>query len=108
MLSKREIEVLKLTAWDCLSAKEVADRLNISPVTAQNHIHNIKLKENINKITELSKLFFVKYARNVGAVILILIFSIEIVNTDNSDMRTRRARRGRKYELENLEGYECD
>jgi DNA-binding NarL/FixJ family response regulator len=35
-LTTRENEVLRLTARDCLSAKEIAAKLFISPTTAQN------------------------------------------------------------------------
>lgn len=68
-LSKRELQVLKLTAWDCLSAKEVADELSISPMTAQNHIRNIKEKLNLQKVSELCKHYYV----NIYASILLVV-----------------------------------
>lgn len=52
MLTKQEDRVLQLTATG-LSAKEIADKLFISPVTAQNHLHHIKNKLNLQKSTEL-------------------------------------------------------
>lgn len=92
-LTKREKEVLKLTAWDCLSAKEVGDQLNISTITVQNHIHNIKIKENVSKITELSKLYFIKYIKIAGAPIILLLLSLSISSTSEHQVRTRRTRR---------------
>lgn len=68
-LSEREMQVLELTAWDCLSAKEIGDKLDISPMTAQNHLRNIKCKLGLQKITELCKHYYV----NIYASILLLI-----------------------------------
>lgn len=99
-LTEREQEVLMLTAWECLSAKEIASKLSISPVTAQNHIHNIKLKLKLQKITELSKYWFLKNARHIGATVLLLLFSINLLNSSANDICARRVRRGRgKTEL---------
>lgn len=99
-LTPREREVLKLTAWDCLSAKEIADRLYISVVTVRNHIQSIKMKEQVSKATELSKVYFIKYAKNIGATILIMLLSFNLFNQNSSDMRVRRARRSRRNEME--------
>lgn len=103
MLSKREMEILKLIAWDCLSAKEIADKLCISPITAQNHIHNIKDKLSLRKMTELSKFWFLHYAKNIGATLLLLLFSFQLFNVNATDMRIRRAR-GRRRETECVYG----
>lgn len=46
LLTKREIEMIKWEAHD-LSAKEIADRLNISVNTVNNHFANIKAKTGI-------------------------------------------------------------
>ena len=123
MLSRREYEVLSLVAWDCLSCKEIADRLCISTVTVQNHIQNIKLKEHLSKMTELSKIFFVKYYKNLGALILLAIFSTQVISCDDRYTRNQRGQRsqraqrsnrqnrsGRKYEMEmiEIEEYDCD
>jgi DNA-binding CsgD family transcriptional regulator len=109
MLSQREQEILKLTSWDCLSAKEVADKLCISTLTVQQHIKNIKIKEHLSKVTELSKLYFTKYAREAGAMVLLLIFSITFVMPDEGNMRARRCRTGRRYETEvSFNGFEIE
>jgi len=57
MLTTRENEIMKLTAWGN-GTKEIADFLNISTKTVQNHIHNIKDKLYLNKSTEIAAWFF--------------------------------------------------
>ena len=52
-LSKRELAIAGLTAKG-FSAKEVADRLHISPLTVQTHIRNIYQKCGARKISDLS------------------------------------------------------
>ncbi len=86
-LSEREMQVLRLTAWDCLSAKEVADKLNISPTTAQNHIKNIKEKLRLQKVSELCKHYYV----NIYATILLLI-TIPSVFQPSANVRQFRSR----------------
>lgn len=108
-LTKRELEILKLTADDCLSSKQISERLFISVITVKNHIKNIKLKEHVSKITELSKLYFTQYSRQIGALALLAIFSITFINTNPSDIRARRARRsGRRWDTELIENYGID
>lgn len=92
VLSTREMEVLTLTARDCLSAKEIGEKLFISPVTAQNHIKNIKAKLNLQKVTELCR----HYYTNVMAAFLLLIFLPNALQPNNGMMRARRARRTRQ------------
>jgi len=86
-LSDREMQVLRLTAWDCLSAKEVADKLNISPTTAQNHIKNIKEKLSLQKVSELCKHYYV----NIYATILLLI-TLPSIFQPNGYVRQFRSR----------------
>lgn len=86
-LSNREMQVLELTALDCLSAKEVADRLCISTTTVQNHIKNIKEKLNLQKISELCKHYYV----NIYASVLLLVI-VPTVFVPNTNVRVRRAR----------------
>lgn len=88
-LSNREMQVLELTAWDCLSAKEVADKLCISTTTAQNHIKNIKEKLNLQKITELCKHYYVNIYASV--LLLVIVPSVFVPNT-NARVRSWRAR----------------
>ena len=107
-LSNRELQVLKLTAWDCLSAKEVADELSISPTTAQNHIRNIKEKLNLQKVSELCKHYYV----NIYASILLIVITPTIFFPNTFARRGRqrqtvtqrmmvRARRNDDYILTN-------
>ena len=60
MLTRREEEIVEYIAWGA-SAKETADYLNLSTVTVQNHIHNIKKKLRIQKSTEICVYYFCKY-----------------------------------------------
>jgi DNA-binding CsgD family transcriptional regulator len=88
-LSNREMQVLKLTAYDCLSAKEVADKLCISTTTAQNHIKNIKEKLNLQKVSELCKYYYI----NIYACILLLVITPTIfIPNANVRARSRRVR----------------
>lgn len=105
VLSNREKEVLKLTAWDCLSAKEIADELCIAPTTAQNHIKNIKDKLNLQKVSELCKYYFVNM---YACMMLLIILPSTLENTTARRARTVRARnvpaaisRRNEYELKN-------
>ena len=97
------MQVLKLTAWDCLSAKEIAYRLGISITTAQNHIKNIKDKLHLQKVSELCKHYYV----NVYASVMLLLFLPTVFQPDNGVMRMGRARRAEteietRYEPDNF------
>ncbi len=91
-LSIREHEVLMLTARDCLSAKEIGERLYISPTTAQNHIKNIKMKLNLQKVSELCR----HYYTNIIATILLIIVLPYAFQPNKGMIRARRARRSRQ------------
>lgn len=95
-LSDREMQVLTLTARDCLSAKEIGEKLCISPVTAQNHIKNIKDKLQLQKITELCRYYYT----NIIATVLLLIILPNVLQPNNGMLRARRARARRRYETE--------
>jgi len=111
-LTEREREIMKLTAWGS-AAKEVANVLHISTVTVQNHIHNIKDKLKLNKITEISAWFFCHefnismdlspLKRQIGSTAMVLLIAFEIFNYSGSEMRAKRsARRSKKSETEYL------
>jgi DNA-binding CsgD family transcriptional regulator len=91
-LTTRENEVLRLTARDCLSAKEIAAKLFISPTTAQNHIKNIKAKLNLQKVSELCR----HYYTNIIATFLLLITLPSAFQPNNGMIRARRAGRNRQ------------
>ena len=109
MLTTRENEVMKLTAWGN-GAKEIADFLHISTVTVQNHIHNIKDKLHLNKATEIAAWFFCHefnismdlnpMKRQIASIAMLLLIAFEVFNFNGSDMRARRARTGRKGKTE--------
>jgi DNA-binding CsgD family transcriptional regulator len=113
MLTTRENEVMKLTAWGN-GAKEIADFLHISTVTVQNHIHNIKDKLQLNKATEIAAWFFCHefnismelnpMKRQIGSIAMLLIIAFEICNHDTSIIRAKRCRAtGRKSKTEQFE-----
>lgn len=105
-LTPREQEFYRQMVDECRSIKESSDVMCISEETGKQHWKNIKMKLQLNKITELSKHYFTSYVRNVGATILLILFSFNLFNPTCSDMRARRARRGRRNETEFY--YECD
>lgn len=104
-LTAREAEFYRQMVDECRSIKESADVMCISIETGKQHWKNIKLKLHLNKITELSKYYFTTYLRNVGAIILLILFSLN-AHFNSDDMRVRRTRRGRRNEIEFY--YECD
>lgn len=59
-LSKRELSIAGLTAKG-FSAKEVADRLHISPLTVQTHIRNIYQKCGARKISDLTRYYILSF-----------------------------------------------
>jgi len=54
-LTDREIQILRMLANE-LSAKEIADKLNLSVRTVETHRENIKKKFNVNSMISLVKL----------------------------------------------------
>ncbi|MBL7498215.1 response regulator [Frankia nepalensis] len=53
-LTAREVEVLRLVAKG-LSARDVAERLGVSPRTVQNHVHNVLSKLQLRNRVELTR-----------------------------------------------------
>jgi len=112
MITARENEVMKFTAWGA-STKEIAGYLNISKITVQNHIHNIKDKLKIQKATEIAAYFFCHefnismdlnpLKRQIASVAMLLLILFEVFNFDGSNMRARRVRSGRKTKTEQFE-----
>lgn len=117
MLTHREEEVMKFTAWGA-SAKEVADYLHISTVTVQNHIHNIKDKLKLQKATEIAAWFFCHtfnismdlspLRRQIGSMTLIALFIFSMINNDDMNLRNRRGRNSRRTEIEIVEDFESE
>lgn len=108
-LTAQEDKVLQLTATG-MSAKEIADKLFISPVTAQNHLHHIKNKLNLQKSTELVAYYWCSFfgsslaeqRRAFGSFFLIGLIGFQIF-TFNPDLirvlRVRNSRRKTETEL---------
>ena len=109
MLTKREEEVIELTAWGA-SAKEQAEILHVSTVTIQNHLHNVKNKLHLQKATEIATYFFcMKFnismdlnpmKRQIASMAMLILIFFEVFNFNGSDMRTRRVKTGRKGKTE--------
>jgi DNA-binding CsgD family transcriptional regulator len=101
MLTKREEQVLELTAWGA-SAKEVAQFLHVSTVTIQNHIHNIKDKLKLQKATEISAWFFCNtfhismdlspIRRQIIGLSMIFLIAFETFNFSGHELRGKRIR----------------
>lgn len=73
-LSDVEFQYVKLTVDDCLSRKEIAERTCRSADTIATQMKNIYRKLEINKVTELSKLYF--------KGLLVFVFGL-IINLEN-------------------------
>lgn len=83
-LTDRELEVLEWIGRG-LSQKEIADNMNISVKTVDNHIVNIKEKYGISKNTEMiglyvaikkSKEFNLKLLRQYGLQIFLIFLNV--------------------------------
>ena len=104
-LTTEENRVAELAAWG-LSQKEIADTLNKSVNTVMNQFRSIYAKIGINKINELSAWWFCvnfnisfdlsPIKRKAGAVVLLLLFSSQLLDFNNRIVR--RIRRGREIE----------
>lgn len=104
-LTTEENRVAELAAWG-LSQKEIADTLNKSVNTVMNQFRSIYAKIGINKINELSAWWFCvnfnisfdlsPIKRKAGAVVLLLLFSSQLLDFNNTIVR--RIRRGREIE----------
>jgi|GEM_PF-5280123 len=62
LFTPKEVEVLEVVKFGC-TAKDVANSLNISPRTAEWHLHNIK-----HKLGTSSKLAVMAFAQNASAL----------------------------------------
>lgn len=57
-LTETLFKYIELSVVDCLSDKEIADKLNKSPYTVASQKKNIYRILNINKVTELARLYY--------------------------------------------------
>ena len=82
--TKRELEVIDLLARG-LSEKEVADKLNISSATVNNHTRNMREKFGLTKNSELilkyiaernRKRFSLKSIRELGISIILVFLNV--------------------------------
>lgn len=84
IFTKTEEKVVNLLARG-YSEKEIAEKLFVSPHTIDNHLRNMRKKNNVNKNTELillyiiylsKKKFSLKDVKNFGVSILFLIINV--------------------------------
>lgn len=107
ILTRQENKVLRLNAIG-FSAKEIADNLSISTVTAQNHLKNIKGKLNLQKSTELVAFYWCRLfgtsleeqRRAISGFFLIALILLQTFVMNDDMIRVRSSRRGRKNETE--------
>ena len=113
-LTKREMQITGYVAWGFLK-KEIADELNISYNTVDNHVRNIYEKLNIGKETDLTRWYFfqkldvrlVNPFRRIIAIFFLAITlagilsqaaNVRVLRAPNArtsrSMRTRGGRRG--------------
>lgn len=107
MLTRQENNVFRLNAFG-FSAKEIADKLCISTVTAQNHLKHIKEKLNLQKSTELVAFYWCKFfgtsleeqKRAIAGVFFISLIFFQTYVMNDDMIRFRRSIKSRKYETE--------
>lgn len=100
-LTTRESEIAELFAWGA-SKKEVANHLNVSERTVENHARNIYEKIGCGKVNELSAWWFcTKFnisfdlsplKRSMIACVFLAILSIPMINMDDDIVRVFRTR----------------
>ena len=87
-LTPREKQVADLLARG-LSEKEIAERLNISPATVNNHTRNIRERFGLNKNSEIillyiaernKKKFNIRAIREYGITIILVMINVCLFN----------------------------
>lgn len=90
LFTDREREIADLMARG-LSEKEIAEHLNISPATVNNHTRNMRDKLHVNKNTELilayiadvnHKKFSISEIRQFGVSIILILINICLFNKE--------------------------
>ena len=109
ILTKQENAIAYDYCDDCLSDKEVADKRHISINTVQTHKKKIFEKYNINKITQLSKIYFTTFCMSVVLCIYEVVhanvgmdFIIESRRSTSCNTFRRSKRRLKNYSSENF------
>jgi len=96
-LSRQQNNVICILAEECLSAKEIADKMCIAQSTANNHIKEIKIRLGLNKNIELVREFFV---RKIGSGMFILILAFQTFGISGNEFTRRAWRKNRRNEFE--------
>jgi DNA-binding CsgD family transcriptional regulator len=96
-LSPREMQIARLLAWG-YTQKEIAGKLNISPLTVTGHLKNIYRELGIHKETDLTRWYlFKEYCIDDNPfkkvlAILFLILSFTMIMDDKNMVRVFRCR----------------
>jgi len=96
-LSRQQSNVITILAQDCLSAKEIADRMCIAESTANNHIKEIKTRLGLNKNIELVREFFL---RKIGSGLLVFLLAFQTFGVSGQEIVRRARPRKRRNEFE--------
>ena len=110
-LSPREYEVAELLAWGA-AQKEVADYLGISPRTVSNIVHNLYLKLEIQKVSELCVWYFTSkfnisldlspIVKRGIAIMLLCLFIPSVITQSEAYMRRSVRIEVRRNRIEEL------
>ena len=96
-LSRQQNNVICILAEECLSAKEIADKMCIAQSTANNHIKEIKIRLGLNKNIELVREFFL---RKIGSGLFILILVFKTFGVNGHEIIRHARRKSRRNEFE--------
>jgi DNA-binding CsgD family transcriptional regulator len=97
-LSRQQRNIITVLSEECLSAKEISDKMCIAESTANNHIKDIKVRLGLSKNIELVREFFL---RKIGSGVLLLILMLQAFSASEDEfVRRIRIRRNRKNKYE--------
>lgn len=102
-LTRSEIQIIKCIAVDSYTVKETAESLCVIYQCVANHLQDIYDKLGIKRnLQALTKWYYTEGGCRAAAAILLLIFSIEVLNVGFEGRAVRSQRRGRRNEIELL------
>lgn len=106
ILTRAEAHIVECIADECLSAKETAESLHVIYQCVKGHLQNIYDKLGTRRnLQALTKWYYAEggkdeVLRRIGAMILLLIFSVEVLNSNPEGRVLRVPRRGRREKTE--------
>lgn len=100
-LTRSEIQIIKCIAEDSYTVRETAESLCVIYQCVANHLQDIYDKLGIKRnLQALTKWYYTEGGRRTAAAILLLIFSVEVLNVGFEGRAFRGQRRGRRNEIE--------